>query len=295
MNEVARIEEVKPYGVIYKWTNKLSGKAYIGQTTQDPEERKAEHLKPSTDTAIARAIRKHGIENFDFEVIDDSATNQEELNALEKYWSEYYHTWVGDPEGWGYNIKECGGEHGRLPIELRKAVSDGLKRYYATHEHPSTGRHCSEETKAKIAAAPRPKGENHPWWGRKHTQEERAKISQARKGKGVGKDNPFYGRRHSEETKHLLSEKAKLNNQGSGNPMYGKKHTEEAKQKMSAVHYDCSGANNPRAKRTQCVETGQIFDCQKDAAEWAKVPKSRICLACKNPSSSSGGYHWRTI
>lgn len=115
MSEIIESDAAKPYGVIYKWTNKISGKAYIGQTTQDPEERKAEHLYPSSDSVISRAIRKYGVENFNFEVIDATATNQDELDAREKYWSEYYHTWIGDPECWGYNVRECGGSHGAWP------------------------------------------------------------------------------------------------------------------------------------------------------------------------------------
>lgn len=352
MNEVAHIEEVKPYGVIYKWTNKLSGKAYIGQTTQDPEERKAEHLYPSSNSVISRAIRKYGIDNFDFEVIDATATNQRELDNREKYWSEYYHTWVGDPECWGYNVRECGGAHGAwsqetkekirqakigtgigednpfygkhhtedvkeaisrhhklyysdpehrqlqshpLTPEQRQKLSASLRKYYETHESASKGRRVSDETRAKLSAAPHLKGEDHPWWGRHHTPETKEKIAAAKRGRGIGKDNPFYGQHHSEKTKQFLRDKAKVQCAGAGNPMFGKKHTDEAKRKMSEAKRHYIRGQHPRAQKVRCVETGHIFDCMQDAADWAGVSIQTLSNYFTQNRKTCGNYTWEKI
>ena len=57
---------MKYYGSIYKITNKLDNKIYIGQTTYvDPLKRILIHFKPKKDhiSYISRAIQKYGKEN----------------------------------------------------------------------------------------------------------------------------------------------------------------------------------------------------------------------------------------
>ena len=56
---------------IYRYRNKLNGKVYIGQTI-DIERRKSEHLKDAergTGFVFHRALRKYGIDCFDFDVL----------------------------------------------------------------------------------------------------------------------------------------------------------------------------------------------------------------------------------
>ena len=59
---------------IYKWTHKLTGKCYIGQSIQDPNQRRLEHINDSKYTTktyhFHNALRKYSIEAFDWEVID---------------------------------------------------------------------------------------------------------------------------------------------------------------------------------------------------------------------------------
>lgn len=96
---------------IYKITNIINNKIYIGQTIRPIEARFRRHINDAInnklDTHFARAIRKYGAENFVCEVID-TATNQDELNKKERYWIQYYNS-VKD----GYNetdaINKCGG------------------------------------------------------------------------------------------------------------------------------------------------------------------------------------------
>lgn len=70
-------------GVVYKITNLINGKTYVGQTTQAPVIRYRRHCQPSCKTAIGNAIKLYGKENFKFEVIA-SAFDFESLNDLEK-------------------------------------------------------------------------------------------------------------------------------------------------------------------------------------------------------------------
>lgn len=95
---------------IYKITDTITGEIYIGQSIQI-EHRWQEHRKRSQDlkenTLLYQAIRRDGLDNFIFEVIEECT--KEELNDKEKYWIQYYHTWVGDPEyNKGLNIQPGG-------------------------------------------------------------------------------------------------------------------------------------------------------------------------------------------
>lgn len=96
---------------IYKITNKINGKVYIGQTIRPIKKRFNRHILDAVnnilDTHFARAIRKYGKENFQLDLID-TAKSQEELNKKEYYWIKYYNS-----VKCGYNetnaIYKCGG------------------------------------------------------------------------------------------------------------------------------------------------------------------------------------------
>lgn len=80
---------------IYKITNLINGKLYIGQTTKSIEKRFVRHINDALnglDTHFAKAIRKYGKDNFKIELLDDSAKDQEELNQLENYYIHKYNT-----------------------------------------------------------------------------------------------------------------------------------------------------------------------------------------------------------
>lgn len=96
---------------IYKITNKINNKVYIGQSIRPIEKRFQRHINDAKnnilDTHFARAIRKYGQDNFILEQIDQ-ATTQDELNQKEQYWIQYYNSVEN-----GYNetnaIYKCGG------------------------------------------------------------------------------------------------------------------------------------------------------------------------------------------
>ena len=75
------------FGYIYKISNNVNDKVYIGLTTRDIHKRFSEHCV--ADSLIGRAIRKHGIKSFRVEVID-RASNKNELCQKERYWIKEY-------------------------------------------------------------------------------------------------------------------------------------------------------------------------------------------------------------
>lgn len=96
-------------GFIYKITNTINSKSYIGQTIQNVKERFYQHCatkcsKAVSNMAIHRAIKKYGKSNFTVEVIEeiDSAN----LNDRERYWIKYYNSYNN-----GYNSTK-GGQDG---------------------------------------------------------------------------------------------------------------------------------------------------------------------------------------
>lgn len=59
--------------LVYKATNRINNKVYIGQTTKSLKERIRSHLKSSkrmsSKSIFHKAIRKYGIESFDWEIL----------------------------------------------------------------------------------------------------------------------------------------------------------------------------------------------------------------------------------
>ena len=93
--------------IIYAFKNKLNGKRYVGQTTRTLEERTGEHLRKES-TVFDKALKKYGIENFEYSIIDKALTIAE-LNAKEIYWIRRLGAMVPN----GYNLCYGGGNtHG---------------------------------------------------------------------------------------------------------------------------------------------------------------------------------------
>lgn len=96
-------------GFIYKITNKINGKSYIGQTIQSVKERFYQHCATKCsqavlNMAIHKVINKYGKSNFTIEVIEE--VESANLNDREKYWIKYYDSYNN-----GYNSTE-GGQDG---------------------------------------------------------------------------------------------------------------------------------------------------------------------------------------
>ena len=91
---------------LYKITNLLNNKSYIGITNRTPEERFAEH-KRTNSSFIGRAIQSDGIENFTFEVIltdiEDNKISQLECEYIQKYNSLLPHGYNADLGGVEYH------------------------------------------------------------------------------------------------------------------------------------------------------------------------------------------------
>jgi len=121
--------------VIYKITNRINGKIYIGQTIRPVEKRYYEHFKYSINNPdrskcvkLSRAIVKYGAENFDTEIVDTAITRKE-LNEKETKWIIFY-----DSVNNGYNLTS-GGDNNPVSEETRKKLSEAGKGKKLTNDH----------------------------------------------------------------------------------------------------------------------------------------------------------------
>lgn len=93
---------------IYKLTNNINGKVYIGQTN-NLQRREQQHRRANREEnkLLYYAIKKYGEENFSFECLEDLC---EDYNEKEKYWINKFRSYIGYEDCNGYNMTE-GGEN----------------------------------------------------------------------------------------------------------------------------------------------------------------------------------------
>lgn len=113
---------------IYKITDLTNNMVYIGQSN-NIQRRKGEHFYDNTyvRTAIDKAIKEKGKDNFIFEIIEECPV--EKLYEREKYWIAFY-----DSFNHGYNQTK-GGQHeycGRRKLTVDDVID--IRKAYANHE-----------------------------------------------------------------------------------------------------------------------------------------------------------------
>lgn len=147
------------FGYIYKTTNKLNGKIYIGQKKSE----KFLHEKYlGSGKILHQAILENGKENFSIELLEECDTS-EQLNEREIYWISFYNS--TNPEI-GYNLSK-GGYVPRL-----SGIHNG---FY--------GKHHSAETRAKFKLRKKLCGEEHPRFGKHLSEEAKKRISDKNRGR----------------------------------------------------------------------------------------------------------------
>lgn len=252
---------------IYKITNNINGKSYIGLTTKErPTDRYSQHRYLArhpeqetkglgTNSILHEAMRKYGVDNFSFEIIEE-VPEDVNLNEREKYWIKFYHTYVKEPLCNGYNLTEGGegtpGFSRPQTIEEREKRKQSNKQFYI--DHPEAREQLKKRTKKLW--------ENEEY--RKKVTESNRKFYAEHPDMFKGKNNPFYGKKHTEESKVKIREAV-------------------AKQKKKIVQLD---------KNT--LEEIQIFDGVRDAEAALNVSHGWLSKAAKQ-NKVAYGYRWKFL
>ena len=179
--------------IIYKVTNTINNKIYIGKTIRTLKERTQEHARDSKNNrynfVFHNAIRKYGHENFKYEILCET-DSESKLNALEKFYISAYRKM-----GICYNMTDGGeGASGLImPDHVKKNISERMK---GNNHNKGTKR--TEETKRKMSESQK---------GKKHSEESKRKMSESAKGRPgywTGKKRTV-----SEETRQKMSKSGK--------------------------------------------------------------------------------------
>ena len=132
-------------GFIYKITNCINQKTYIGKTTTSLEERWRQHQQDANkehmqNRPLYKAIKKYGIENFSIELVEECDVSI--LSDREIYWIETYHSFSN-----GYNAT-LGGD-GKILFDYN-LIEDLLKQGLPTSEICNIVK-CCPDTVRKVS------------------------------------------------------------------------------------------------------------------------------------------------
>ena len=123
-------------GYIYKITNNVNGKIYIGKTEETVERRFYEHKLcaqgrvASKHSRLYSAMKHYGIDMFSVETID-TANSKEELCEKEKYYISYFNATCKDI---GYNLSPGGEGGARYTRATHQSVTNGKKIKFILYE-----------------------------------------------------------------------------------------------------------------------------------------------------------------
>ena len=158
--------------IIYKTTNKLNGKIYIGQDKNNNP------YYFGSGKKLQRAIHKYGKENFIKEILEE-CKNEDHMNEREIYWISFYKS---QDRKFGYNISE-GGKEGDRKIG-QDIARGGIYNYWLAKYGKEEADRRHLEWRLKISQYQQYKLENG--WG--HTDESKEKISSAGKGRKLSEE-----------------------------------------------------------------------------------------------------------
>ena len=186
------------FGYIYKTTNLINGKIYIGQHKSDV----FDNSYYGSGKLIGRAITKYGKENFSCEIIEE-CFNKKQMSEAEKFWIDKFQSFP--KTGIGYNLTP-GGEFGDITFGMNEEQYE---------EYCNKFRGCNNGMYNSGKRGIHPKG----MLGKKHSVETRLSISKSL----AGEKNPI--------KKGFWSQEDREHPKG----MFGKKHSKNTIWKNSSI------------------------------------------------------------
>lgn len=138
------------YG-IYKITNKVNNKCYIGKS-KNPKHRISTHkwsLKKlerhkDTNRHLFNAAKEYGLENFIFEIIETGINCPKELADKELRWMDFYNSCNRD---FGYNLRRDSSSQTEVHAETKLLFKDK----FVGADNPNYGHKWSDEQKDRMS------------------------------------------------------------------------------------------------------------------------------------------------
>lgn len=259
-------------GYIYKITNTVNNKCYIGQTIQDDVQRRWElHRRLAKQdkgcTALKEAFKKYGIDKFKFEII--IICFNDDCIEYEKQYIKKYNALVPN----GYNISE-GGNGGPLfkgkkhTEKTKELLREKSKEYYSNPEN--------KQKHGEIVKL-----------GLEKSEKWQKALAEGRVGENLKKENRVEWVRHtghkpfmSEEVKKKLSESSH-------------KYFEENREKHNILMSEKLGK-----KVNQYDLSGNYINSYmsiREAVRQTEIPKSSIQACVLGKLKTAGGFIWRRV
>ena len=171
-------------GIIYKYTNKLNEKSYIGQTNNEERRIREHKISRQYNNYFHNAIDKYGWDNFEYEVLIRVFSKTEKnlrfvLDTFEKFYIKKFNTLAPN----GYNLTEGGSSGWSSPNKEKKmseeycsSVSNSMKNFYKTEK----GQKCIERMR---------KSRKGKGLCKKRSEDTRKRMSEAFKGRIVSNES----------------------------------------------------------------------------------------------------------
>ena len=272
-------------GYIYKITNNVNQKIYIGQTRNLIKYRWQHHLwkgnhpeKPDTNYPLYRAMRKYGAENFQIEEIEE--TTDELLNEREIYWIQYYNSYV--PNGYNCDLGGAGASKFDHQEILDYFLNDGERNACKTARYFG----CSLTTVLKLLEANNLSGLG------KFQPIYQININD---GKII---NEFESIKAAQDELNISKTQlwSAVNRQAKTAGGYAWCKVEDYENFQLQDHIDI------KKVRVCCKETNQIFDSISDAVKWLKENNyasnpttANISKVCNGERKTAYKFHWLKV
>lgn len=169
---------------IYKHTNKINGKVYIGQTCniKDRWSRQGDRYKGCT--YFYNAIQKYGWNNFEHSILEENLT-QDEANEREQYYIELYDSRNISK---GYNIALGGSNGGQVKGEFnptnKKIICLETKQIYPSARIAGQELHIDESCIRKVCRGDRASAGGYHWEDYDENKDYSNIIVEKARGKG---------------------------------------------------------------------------------------------------------------
>lgn len=264
---------------IYKITNTINNKCYIGKSENLPDRIKY-HIKSllngdNKNKHMQNAYKKYGENSFTVEIIE-ILNEEDDINDREKYWISFYNS---NDKHYGYN-RTAGGDGGNSYVDCM--TEEEREEHYKKHIEIRTGenninygkhlyhlglqqKYLSEDEINEYEANGWERGAN-------------AKIKQETSERYIGDKNPFYGKKHSEDTlKKIMETKIKNGISSKGYKRYYKDGIYKFISDDEVEMYESDGWTKTTTQETR-EKISETKRKHFNNPEWLEEFRKRNCL-----------------